>query len=82
MVLSEWAECPKCNMCCNYNDMKRFLESEPQCPMCEANVSPMDIQIAEDPSTEFKTIMSLMKDSAKQEDKGKLSDDDSDIHTN
>jgi hypothetical protein len=50
--------------------------------MCEANVSPMDIQIAEDPSTEFKTIMSLMKDSAKQEDKGKLSDDDSDIHTN
>jgi hypothetical protein len=52
-------------MCCNYSELKKFLEFEQQCPMCEANVSPMDIMIADDPAAEFKTIMSLMKDSGK-----------------
>jgi len=51
--------------------------------MCEANVSPMDIVISDDPSAEFKTLMSLMKDSGKQtEEEKKGSDDESDIPNN
>jgi len=82
MVLSEWSSCPKCMMCCNYNELKRYLESEQQCPMCEANVSPMDIMIADDPASEFKMMMSLMKDSGKHPDEESKDDEDdeSDIH--
>jgi hypothetical protein len=33
-------------MCCNYGDMRKVLEAEPICPMCEKHVDPMQIMIS------------------------------------
>jgi len=52
-----------------YSDLKRLLENEPQCPMCEQNVPPMTITLASDPEAEFKALTSLMKDSGPQDGK-------------
>ena len=62
MILSDWSSCPSCKMCANYSDFKRVLEAEPVCPMCEAQVPPMTVKIAEDPAGEFKALVALMKD--------------------
>jgi hypothetical protein len=62
MVLADWSSCPSCKMCANYSALKKVLESDPVCPMCEANVPPMTVKIAEDASAEFKALINLMKD--------------------
>jgi len=49
-------------MCAIYTELKRLLEVEPSCPMCEAQVAPMSIKIAEDSQAEFKALINLMKD--------------------
>jgi WD repeat-containing protein 19 len=67
MVLKEWSCCPACKMSANYQELKRVLEAEPVCPMCEQNVPPMSITLASDPEAEFKALTSLMKDSGPQE---------------
>jgi len=50
--------------------------------MCEAHVPPMSVKICEDPATEFKNLISLMKDptDTKKEDEGDgdLDSDDED----
>lgn len=33
-------------MCCNFSDMRKVLEVEPTCPMCDKNVDPMQITIS------------------------------------
>jgi hypothetical protein len=58
-------------MCCNLTDMKKVLEAEPICPMCENNVPPMSVRIADDPPAEFKALVALMKDpTATNEEEG------------
>lgn len=54
-------------MPCNYTEMKRLIESEPVCPMCSAEVQPMQLKIVENAETEFKELMTLMKDSTEPE---------------
>lgn len=79
MVIKEWSSCPSCKMPGNYHDLKKMLESEPVCPMCEQNVPPMSITLASDPEAEFKALTSLMKDSGPQEgneDEGEEDEDD------
>lgn len=55
-------------MCANYTDFKKVLEADPVCPMCETNVPPMTVKISEDPASEFKALMALMKEPAGPED--------------
>jgi hypothetical protein len=43
--------------------MKRSLEFEPVCPMCEKAVNPMAISVATDQEAEFRALADLMKDS-------------------
>lgn len=62
MVLSDWSSCPACKMCANYSDFKKVLEADPVCPMCEAQVPPMTVKIADDAAAEFKALVALMKD--------------------
>lgn len=78
MVLSDWSSCPSCKMCCLYPDMKRILEADPTCPMCEQNVAPMSLKISDDPQTEFKALVALMKDPTdnQQEEEGDSEDDE------
>lgn len=63
MLIKEWSCCPSCKMPANYSELKRVLENEPVCPMCEQNVSPMSITLASDPEGEFKALTALMKES-------------------
>ncbi len=62
MLLNDWSCCPICKMCANYSELKKVVENEPVCPMCEQPVAPMAIKIAEDPAAEFKSLVNLMKD--------------------
>ena len=48
--------------------MKRQLEFEPVCPICESAVNAMSITIAADPESEFKALSELMKDSGPTEE--------------
>jgi len=64
MVLTEWSSCPQCKMCCNYSDMKRVLENEPVCPICDKQVPPMSVKISDNSESELKALVELMKDSA------------------
>ena len=57
-------------MCCNLSDMKRVLEAEPICPMCDQNVPPMTVRIADDAPAEFKALVALMKDPTATEEEG------------
>lgn len=80
-MLSEWSSCPSCKMPGNYKDLKKVLEAEPVCPMCEQSVPPMTITLASDPEVEFKALTALMKDSGPQdgnEDEGDGDDDEDD----
>lgn len=84
MVLSEWSVCPSCKMCANYSELKRVLENDPVCPMCEAQVSPMSIKISDDPAGEFKALVALMKDPTDNKDEqiaegNDLDSDDEDL---
>ena len=47
----------------NYTEMKRVLEAEPICPMCSAEVMPIQVKVSDDAQAEFKELMTLMKDS-------------------
>lgn len=62
MILSEWSKCPVCKMCAIHTELKKVLESEAACPMCDATVPPMTIKISEDPPKDFKDLIGLMKD--------------------
>lgn len=63
MILSEWSSCPKCSMCTNYSEMKKMTEFEPVCPICDAQVAPMSVTIADDVQSEFKAFSELLRDS-------------------
>lgn len=66
MVLADWSKCPECTMCCNWSEMKRMLEFEPECPLCSKPVQPMAIRIADDQEAELKALSELMKDSTNE----------------
>lgn len=68
MIVSDWSQCPECKMACIYTEMRKMLEKDPVCPMCEKNVTPMSVTISQDPEAEFKALASLMKDSGNQEE--------------
>jgi heme/copper-type cytochrome/quinol oxidase subunit 2 len=53
----------------NYTELKRFLESDPTCPMCETSVSAMNITLSSVPEEEFKALTALMKDSSADDEK-------------
>lgn len=55
-------------MPCNYTEMKRVLEADPSCPMCDKTLEPMEIVIASDPEAEFKALIELMRDSGPSKD--------------
>lgn len=38
VVLTDFSKCPSCEMVTNYTEMKRLLEQEPICPMCNQEV--------------------------------------------
>lgn len=76
MVLKEWSCCPACKMSANYQELKRVLENEPVCPMCEQNVPPMSITLSSDPEADFKALTALMKDSGPQEGNGEEEDEE------
>jgi len=38
------------------------LEAEEVCPMCEQQVPAMSVKISDDPASDFKALISLMKD--------------------
>jgi len=63
MILQDYSKCPNCLMPCNHTEMKRVLEGEPICPICSTEVMPIQVKISEDAETEFKELMTLMKDS-------------------
>ena len=77
MVVSDWSSCPQCKMVANFTDLKRILEHEPTCPMCESNVPPMSIKISDDPQAEFKSLINLMKDSTGNQEEENNGDMDS-----
>lgn len=76
MVLTEWSSCPQCSMCCNYTDMKRILEAEPVCPICDKPVAPMAVTVSSNPEAEFKALVELMKDSGPSKDDEENNDQD------
>ena len=55
-------------MCCNYTDMKRILEADPVCPICDKPVAPMSVTISSNAEVEFKALVEFMKDSGPQAD--------------
>jgi len=67
LVLQDFSKCPNCKMPCNYTEMKRILETEPACPMCSAEIMPIQVKISENAEQEFKELMALMKDSTEPE---------------
>lgn len=68
MVLKEWSCCPSCKMPGNYSDLKRLLEADPTCPMCEQNVPAISITLSSDPEAEFKALTALMKETGPNEE--------------
>jgi len=59
--------------------MKRVLESEPVCPICEKPTAPMSVTISDKAEIEFKALVELMKDSGPQaDDKEKNGDEEDD----
>jgi WD repeat-containing protein 19 len=78
MTLSDWSQCPSCKMCANYSDLKRVLEHEAVCPMCDQQVQPMMVKISDDVSKDFKTLVGLMKDANGEEDEDENGEMDSD----
>jgi len=48
--------------------MKRVLESEPVCPICDKPVAPMSVVISPNPEGEFKALCELLKDSGPSKD--------------
>ena len=68
MVLTDWSKCSQCQMPCNYTEMKRVLEAEPLCPMCDKQVDPMQITVSADPEADFKALVELMRDSGPNKD--------------
>jgi hypothetical protein len=48
--------------------MKRILEAEPVCPICDKQVAPMSVTISNNAEGEFKSLVELMKDSGPQDD--------------
>uniref|UniRef100_A0A7S3IIZ4 IFT121-like zinc finger domain-containing protein n=1 Tax=Strombidium inclinatum TaxID=197538 RepID=A0A7S3IIZ4_9SPIT len=80
MILSEWSQCPNCKLCCIFSEMKKVLESTPECPMCESQVAPMSLKIADDSQAEFKALVNLMKDPTdNKEEGGEDADSDEDL---
>jgi len=51
----------------NYTELKKVLESEAICPMCNAEVMPIQVKVVENAEQEFKDLMALMKDSTEPE---------------
>ncbi len=43
MILSEWSCCPSCKLPAIQKEMRRVLESEPVCPMCDTKVDVANI---------------------------------------
>jgi hypothetical protein len=39
------AKCPKCDYCGHTEYLKKILEVEPICPMCQAEVQPQAVEI-------------------------------------
>jgi WD repeat-containing protein 19 len=77
MSLNDWTHCPSCKMCSNFSDLKKVLEAEPICPMCEQQVHPMSIKISDDAASDFKALVTLMKEQTSNEDEiGNESDED------
>lgn len=63
MIIQDYSKCPSCLMPANYSELKRVLEAEPVCPMCAAEVMPIQVKVSDDAQGEFKDLMNLMKDS-------------------
>lgn len=78
MLIKEWSSCPSCKMPANYSELKRVLESEPICPMCEQNVPPMSITLSSDPEGEFKALTALMKESGPSDENEEGEDEEDD----
>ena len=77
MIISEWSHCPACKMCGIYSELKRVLENEASCPMCESNVHPMMVKLSDDALGDFKALVNLMKDpSGADEEEAGMSEDD------
>lgn len=76
MLIQDYSKCPSCSMPANYTELKRMLESEPICPMCSAEVMPIQVKVAENAEQEFKELMQLMKDSNEPESTEKAEGDD------
>ena len=41
MLIQDYSKSPACGMPCNYTEMKRVLEADPTCPMCNSEVMPI-----------------------------------------
>ena len=67
VLINDYSKCPNCLMPANYTEMKRVLEGEPVCPMCAAEVMPIQVKISDNAEGEFKDLMNLMKDSTDPE---------------
>jgi len=78
MILAEWSTCPSCKMCGIYTELKKVLEADPTCPMCEQPVPPMNVKISDNCEGDFKGLVALMKDPTDTKDEEKDDDLDSD----
>ena len=56
--------------------MKRILENDPMCPMCDKNVPAMSVTISSNAEAEFKALVELMKDSTNQEEETQEGDNE------
>jgi len=68
MTLQSWSQCPECKLPCRYESMRKVLENDPTCPMCNKVVPPDNLRISSDPEADFKTLTALMKDSGPEQD--------------
>ena len=59
-----------------YTELKKLLELDPTCPMCETQVSAVALTLSSEPEAEFKALTSLMKDSGPDDDKDNHDDDE------
>ena len=78
MILSDWTQCPSCKMCGIYSELKKVLENENTCPMCDQQVHPMSVKISDDSSADFKALVALMKDPPSNEEEEGNNEEDSD----
>ena len=76
MTIKEWSSCPSCKLPCIYSEMKKVLEADPTCPMCEQNVPAMSITLSSDPEADFKALTALMKETGTEEEKEGAGDDE------